>query len=52
MCIFENCKKQPNFNIFGEKRVLYCSSHKMEGTATRRIKYTNRVLDNSPKYNQ
>ena len=27
---FNNCKKQPNYNIEGETKALYCSYHKKE----------------------
>jgi hypothetical protein len=29
-CIFENCIKQPSFNLPTEKNGLYCSEHKLE----------------------
>ena len=28
MCIFDNCIKQPNFNLPNEKKRLYCLEHK------------------------
>ena len=31
MCIYPNCKINPNFNTDGEKTALYCSIHKLEG---------------------
>ena len=30
MCIYLNCKKQPNYNLEGETKGLYCFSHKKE----------------------
>ena len=30
-CIHPNCKKQPNYNIEGETKALYCSTHKLNG---------------------
>jgi hypothetical protein len=30
-CKFENCFKSPNYNYQGEKKRLYCNSHKLEG---------------------
>ena len=30
-CIHPNCKKQPNFNMEGEKIALYCASHMLDG---------------------
>jgi hypothetical protein len=30
-CKFENCFKYPTYNYHGEKKRLYCSSHKLEG---------------------
>ena len=30
-CIYEGCKKQSNYNHYGKKTPLYCSSHKLEG---------------------
>ena len=31
MCIYPNCKVQPGYNMEGEKKGLYCSSHKLDG---------------------
>ena len=31
MCIFPNCKITPNYNIEGETKALYCSTHKEDG---------------------
>jgi len=28
MCLFEGCKKQPNFNFDGETKALFCNEHK------------------------
>ena len=30
-CIYEDCKKRPNFNKKGELKALYCNSHKLDG---------------------
>jgi len=30
-CKFNNCIKSPNYNYKGEKKRLYCNSHKLEG---------------------
>ncbi len=29
-CIYENCNKQPLFNLINEKKPIYCSNHKLE----------------------
>jgi hypothetical protein len=31
MCIHEECKKRPYFNIDGQTKGLYCSQHKLDG---------------------
>jgi hypothetical protein len=31
MCKIEGCKTQPNYNVEGETKALYCSVHKLEG---------------------
>jgi len=31
MCHHPNCKKQPNYNVEGETKRLYCNEHKKEG---------------------
>ena len=30
MCNFPNCKKQPLFNMKGEKQAIFCNAHKLE----------------------
>jgi hypothetical protein len=30
-CIYEGCKTQPNYNIDGQRKPLYCSIHKLDG---------------------
>ena len=29
-CIYENCKKNPCFNLASENKALYCVEHKKE----------------------
>jgi hypothetical protein len=31
MCIYPDCKTIPNFNADGEKKALYCATHKLDG---------------------
>ena len=31
MCIHEECKTRPNFNVEGETKAIYCSAHQLEG---------------------
>jgi hypothetical protein len=31
MCIIENCNTRPIYNLEGETKAIYCSSHKLEG---------------------
>ena len=30
-CIYEECKTMACYNIFGEKKELFCSKHKLDG---------------------
>jgi hypothetical protein len=38
LCLYEGCKTRPNFNYEGEKKPLYCVSHKLEGMINIRSK--------------
>jgi hypothetical protein len=31
MCIYPNCKTRPHYNVEGEKKALYCVTHKLDG---------------------
>ena len=31
MCIYPNCKTIPIYNVEGETKALYCSTHKSDG---------------------
>jgi hypothetical protein len=42
-CKFDNCFKCPNYNYQGEKKRLYCSSHKLEGM----IDVKNKICENN-----
>ena len=52
MCIFLNCKISPNFNIVGNTKRLYCSTHKLDGmvsVSSKKCGYLN--CDVRPSFN-
>jgi len=46
-CIFENCLKQPNFNLPTETKGLYCFYHKLENMID--VKHTRCIFENCLK---